>query len=1680
MTGIRIELQMEDGSFTSGLLRARQGMKSFKQELERLDPHYKKLAAAGQDGFRSFKRMDDQSRSLLGRLRDITIVGAGAAAVFQGLMGSSNGLIGSIVRMNSEMERLRYQLAGMSTAANPMKEAADQVGYLQEQAKSAPFSLSQITASFVKLKVAGLDPMQGSLRSLMDGIAAFGGNDEAFHRITLGITQMAGKGVIQMEELRQQLGESMPAAMSLMARSMGVSIAELTKAIASGRVEAKSALTKWFEQVDLSFGGSADQMMKTFSGQMARMKTAFTQRVTTGEMGEAFESLKTMMGDVVEVLESPAAAEFFDKLGRGMQGALDLGRRFVGVLVEVKGWVESLGTLLPLMIGGALVGSALRRTIQGVNGIRVSLLEVATAGKAAGASIASMTAASLAAQAATAKQARQAAFLAAKQADPSANARLDPTFIAANSQVKDLEKTAAKSSITRMGAGILGAVGPAISGLSRVLGMLGPIALGVSVVLPLAWQMGKAIFSWATGAKDAREEVKQTAAEIRQAAQDARDLELDNQGTAQRDQMGIVAARQRREMDALEGERVRASLRADRDRAGSLAGDPGSNKRYNETMRELNQIHDRMLALEEAHIDEMTQVMVDGDADRKEILRRQAVAMEEERERNINQGVAAFRAQVAAETQEERRAYNERNGALSKELDERTAAEIAAGRTGARAREWYHEELKKADLELLQARENASALLLADTQARVDAGELEQDVLTAIRAEHVRLQDQIAQTRTKDYAIDMLTAPESEEKKMERLNRYLTSTQERVKELGAELNGASGAVAKLVYQIKRGDFGNLEDGSEYAEKMRYMLVEATVAAETLDEIMKSSAGPTQDLEGIADRMEDDMIRLRAINEGGLNPDSPTFDMDLALYKIDNKLDGYGLTAEEKIFNALQKVTGGVNDVISSFNDVDRILREGAFSNQNVSKIDTMTAAVQRLSDAAGGVASGFGMFDTALSGMQALAGLPAGMGKLMNSVSGGKIMEGLTGRGLPEHIAQAFLMNFQDESGLNPGAIEGKPNVHGTRGRGLAQWTGERRDALEGYAAGRGVSADDIEVQLDFLMTELKGDYRKVMEELLLTTDARTAAALLVRKFFIPAKEHQDRRAAAYLQGPQEILSNLTPESQNEVRTGAASAVAAEESAEERIRTNLPEYREMTAQEAARVYREGMEDARLAAAETEGDPTQGNAMKGLNRDILAGKVIPGGSTDINAPEYEEFRKIAEETDRIAASTAEQRRAQADIIKAEERLGEEQIQIAERVADARARMSDPNYRGMSKDLADLAESERDYLKAVEIRYGKESDEYRDAQNRMQDTRRQIQTAEGAESLLALQTRAEETERAAMSESDRRRADHADALSELAAERDFAIRSGVDKATAYAAYERGRMALLKQYQQESQSGLQEQLRGMSSLQDNLKNATASWPASLSEALYSQDWEALGDTMREGIARGLTDKAASLMMGPFTSMLEGQDGEGGLIGFADGLVNKMLGGQDKLTGALNSAIGGPGLLDGLLSGIKSLFGGAGGAGGGFLNFLSSFFSFGTAHKGAIIGKGFPGSTSIPALAFAGAPRYHTGGVIGRPAFKPSDFNLKRGEVPMVGMEGEGVFTKDQMKHLGGTKVSNAQSISLAPTINVNASGGTPEQNADLAKQISGETERAMRNVVRDELIKQMRPGNMLGRSN
>lgn len=226
----------------------------------------------------------------------------------------TGNLAAGIVKTAAEFERLGVLLEGMADGATQIEKAADaqkQFNQIMEEAKTAPFTIKELTNSWVKFKSVGLDPADGSMRALVDAVAAFGGTDDILHRATIAVQQMAGKGVISMEELRQQMGEAVPQAMVLLAKGMNLTVGEMVDAISKGTVEAKPALEKLFNEFELAFGGRSQRLMETFTGSVARLNTNW--QLALKEMGEnsgLLEESKRIVNDLIIVLNDPAWRRF--------------------------------------------------------------------------------------------------------------------------------------------------------------------------------------------------------------------------------------------------------------------------------------------------------------------------------------------------------------------------------------------------------------------------------------------------------------------------------------------------------------------------------------------------------------------------------------------------------------------------------------------------------------------------------------------------------------------------------------------------------------------------------------------------------------------------------------------------------------------------------------------------------------------------------------------------------------------------------------------------------------------------------------------------------------------------------------------------------------------------------------------------------------------------------------------------------------------------------------------------------------------------------------------------------------------------------------------------------------------------------------------------------------------------
>lgn len=133
----------------------------------------------------------------------------------------------------------------------------------------------------------------------------------------------------------------------------------------------------------------------------------------------------------------------------------------------------------------------------------------------------------------------------------------------------------------------------------------------------------------------------------------------------------------------------------------------------------------------------------------------------------------------------------------------------------------------------------------------------------------------------------------------------------------------------------------------------------------------------------------------------------------------------------------------------------------------------------------------------------------------MARVAPAQVVDALVARGVPMHVAQGVVMNFQDESGLDTGIQEINPTA-GRGGYGIAQWTGPRRIALEDFARSRGKPVNDLDTQLDFFMQENASSEAPAWKRVMAAQNANDAAVAFVNAWERPASEYARQRTAKY------------------------------------------------------------------------------------------------------------------------------------------------------------------------------------------------------------------------------------------------------------------------------------------------------------------------------------------------------------------------------------------------------------------------------------------------------------------------------------------------------------------------------------------------------------------------------------
>lgn len=199
-----------------------------------------------------------------------------------------------------EFERFERIINFTQGGAN---KGAAAIAQISEQAKSLNVDLRQAIQGYAQFSASTKEtPLEGRATNQIFGAVTqasgvMGLDAQSQERVFLALSQMASKSVISMEELRQQLGESLPSAMNIAARSMNMTTQEFNALVSSGQLLATDFLPKFASQLKAETSVGLEASAKSSQASITRLNNAIYELQVTA--GKGLLPVQSMGSDVI-------------------------------------------------------------------------------------------------------------------------------------------------------------------------------------------------------------------------------------------------------------------------------------------------------------------------------------------------------------------------------------------------------------------------------------------------------------------------------------------------------------------------------------------------------------------------------------------------------------------------------------------------------------------------------------------------------------------------------------------------------------------------------------------------------------------------------------------------------------------------------------------------------------------------------------------------------------------------------------------------------------------------------------------------------------------------------------------------------------------------------------------------------------------------------------------------------------------------------------------------------------------------------------------------------------------------------------------------------------------------------------------------------------------------------------
>ena len=229
------------------------------------------LDKKGKEATRTFDKLDSTVSSFG---KGLALIGGGAAAF--------------AFAKNVAMTTARFQSMG-----NAIKFASDSsahgevsLQWLRDMSDKYGMPIEELTGGFKTFQGAMMDTkftgdqVRDMFSQVSKGAVTMGLSAEDQQGVFLALGQIMGKGKVQAEELRGQIGERIPGAFKIAAKAMNMTTAELDKFMSDGKLMAEDFLPKFAAEMERTFGAGAEANLDNMNASIVRAENSWTNFIT--------------------------------------------------------------------------------------------------------------------------------------------------------------------------------------------------------------------------------------------------------------------------------------------------------------------------------------------------------------------------------------------------------------------------------------------------------------------------------------------------------------------------------------------------------------------------------------------------------------------------------------------------------------------------------------------------------------------------------------------------------------------------------------------------------------------------------------------------------------------------------------------------------------------------------------------------------------------------------------------------------------------------------------------------------------------------------------------------------------------------------------------------------------------------------------------------------------------------------------------------------------------------------------------------------------------------------------------------------------------------------------------------------------------------------------------------------